>query len=302
VLYAVNPQNPLKETNMNKDDEPLIKKVYSRKHPISMDIVISDAHIGHKTGIVYPDKLEDYKPNDMQKWLWKVWDKEFLPTVKKIKKKIRPKYTHLLVGGDMGDLDWKQRAVNEYWATSIEVIKDNAFELLEPLFNMVDNAHVLKGTKAHTGGQLDEAIAKNFDNVIPRNEFHSAHYKVRYEYSNVYVEAQHKGVNRGRWSKRSLLESLRSRVIQERAEKNRRIPDMSYRFHFHHGLTTDLDEPFIFAQVPSWQLPNGYIAEIDPVGRTPEVGGLVVLYQDGKVVDCFKLFYTYEEDEIWRPK
>jgi hypothetical protein len=281
-------------------DEPLIKK-YGKN--VAMDIVIGDTHIGHNTGIVHPDKLESHKPNAMQKWLYKVWATEFLPTIERIKKHVKPKYVHLLVGGDMGDLDWKQRAVQEYWATDIEQIKDNAFELLEPLFNMADSAHVLKGTKAHTGGQLDEAIGKNFDNVIPRNDFHAAHYKCMYELSGVLVHAQHKGVNRGRWAKRSLLEALRARIILKYAEDKSRIPDVIYRFHFHKGITTDEREPHMVMAVPSWQLPNGYISEIDPVGGKAEVGGIVSLYQKGKVIDHFRLFYTYEDGErIWRPK
>ena len=278
-----------------------VKKVYSRKYPIIADLIMSDAHNGHKIALMYPYGLEDYSPNDMQKWLYKVYLEHFLPDIKYILKQAKPKYVHGLLGGDMGDIDAKNRS-NHYWSKNVEVIKENSYNLLNPLMELMDSFHALKGTGSHTGGVIDEAIANNFDHCIKRNEWNSAWYRCEYELGGVLVDAQHKGKNKSKWAKTNLLNALRSEIILDRAQNNRRIPDISYRFHFHWSGTTDREENYRVVSVPSWQLPNDYIAEIDSVGRTAMVGGMVVLYQNGKVVDDFPLNYTYEEDKIWKPK
>jgi hypothetical protein len=85
---------------------------------------------------------------------------------------------------------------------------------------------------------------------------------------------------------------LRSEIILDRAQNDRLIPHISYRGHFHWFGATPEYKKYKVVSVPSWQLPNGFVAEIDAVGRTAKVGGYVALYQNGQVVDGIPLIYT----------
>jgi len=265
--------------------------------PLIADIVIGDMHIGHKTAILYPYDLEDYMPNIGQRWLYKdVWLGKLLPEVKAILKQHKPKYVHGLLGGDMGDIDLKKRS-EQYWTKDINIIRDNANTLLDPFMELCDTVHVLKGTKAHTGqnSQVDEAIARNFDNVEKRNDAYYAWYKVDYRLGGVLVNAQHYGKNKSKWGEGNLVNALRDEIILERTKHSRSVPTVCYRFHFHWSYITSRYKKPIIAQVPGWQLPYDHIAQIDPVGRITEVGGLVSLYKGKEVVDMFPLNYYYPE-------
>ncbi len=274
-----------------------------RKNNLSLDIVISDTHIGHKTGLVHPDYLEDYKPNDIQLWLWNVFSGEFIPKIKSIIKDVKPDYIHGLAAGDMGDADFKKRSI-QFWTKDPSAIKRNAKHLLFPLFDLCNSVHFIKGTRAHTGqnSHIDEEIAGQFSNTVKKDEFNNSWYRCVYELSGVLVDVQHVGKNRSKWAPENMLTALRQEILVDRTDNNRRIPDVVYRGHFHwFGDTSIHDKPYI-VQVPSWQLPTDFIAEIDPTGRTPIVGGFVAVYQNSKVVDRFPLTYTYKEEKIWKPK
>lgn len=270
--------------------------------PLIADIAIGDMHIGHKTGIIFPYKLEDYNPNKAQRWLYRVFTKELLPEVKALLDEWKPDYVHGLLGGDMGDLNFKNRS-HQYWAKTEGQVIENANRLLEPFFELCDGVHVLQGTKSHAGKghQLDEAIADNFDNTIRRDEYNASWSQCDYRLGGVLVNARHYGKNRSKWGRYNLINSLGDEIILEKTRKGSPVPDIVYRFHFHwSGMTTEREKPIV-VQVPSWQLPYDHIAEIDPVGRTPIVGGFVAFYKKGKVVKTYPLNYTYKE-RIWSPK
>lgn len=269
--------------------------------PLIADIVIGDMHIGHKTAILYPYGLEDHKPNKAQRWLYRVWEGEFLPTVRELIKDTD--YVHGLLGGDMGDIDFKKRS-EQFWTKDINLISDNANTLLDPLIEMCDTVHVLKGTVAHTGhnSQVDEAIARNFDNVEKRDDNNYAWYILDYYLPDrSLVNAQHYGKKRSKWGEENLITMLRNEIALEKLNNGRPVPSVAYRFHFHWSGITARNKKPIVVQVPGWQLPYDYVAQIDPVGRVPIVGGFVTLHQGGKVVNMYPLNYTYKE-RIWTPK
>lgn len=99
---------------------------------ISADIVIPDTHVGHKLALCHPRGLGDYKMNAAQKWVWKCWDKNFRPDLQAYLDKWKPDYIHGLFGGDMGDIDFRNRST-QFWTKDVLRIQDNANELLEPL-------------------------------------------------------------------------------------------------------------------------------------------------------------------------
>jgi hypothetical protein len=200
------------------------------------------------------------------------------------------------MGGDMGDMDAKGRS-RQYWSKLATEVEANAVELLTPLVELFDTFHAVRGTKSHTNGELDKAIASNFDNCA------GVGYEVRYELEGVLCEARHKGANRSKWADENLLNGLRSKIILSRGSNKERVPDMSYRHHYHWYGTTSRDKNFRVVSVPSFQLPydNEYIAEIDAVGETAHVGAFCAVYQNGKVVDDFPLLYTYPKENVWKP-
>jgi hypothetical protein len=141
-------------------------------------------------------------------------------------------------------------------------------------------------------------IGGDFDNVVPGD--HASHYRIKYELSGVYVEAQHFGKNKSKWADTNLLNALASEIVLERSKHNRKIPDVRYSFHFHWiGISNVWRRPVCVA-VPSWQFPTDYVHRIDPVGREPEFGGVVAVYEDSDV-RFIPLKYIRKEDEVWTP-
>jgi hypothetical protein len=278
-------------------DDPLIKKVYSRKHPIYMDIAIGDLHDGHYTGIASRNMPEGKVLNKGQEWLLGVFNQRFIPELKHIIKKLKPKLVHGLTGGDMGDMDAKGRSA-QYWSKKATVITENAIEVITPFIELLDCFHAVRGTKSHTNAELDSSIAKNFDNC------EGVGYEARYILDDVYCIARHKGKNRSVRADENLLNGLRSDIIKRHAAQKTRIPDISYRHHFHWFGTTPEYKPFRVIQVPSWQLPydHDYVAEIDAVGGTAYVGGVVSVIQKGKLVEVIDLLYTYPKEKPWEPE
>lgn len=278
--------------------EPLIKKVYSRKYSKTLDVVFGDFHNGHLTGIAsekyYTERMQ---LNDAQLWLLGVYNQRLIPDIKNIIKDVKPDFVHGEMGGDMGDMDVKNRS-DQYWSKKSTEIEKNAIELLTPLIKLFDAFHALKGTKSHTNGELDKAIASNFDNCVGIGN------EVRYELEGVLCEARHKGANRSKWVDENLLNALRSKIILSRAANKERIPDVSFRHHYHWYGTSPKDKPFRVISIPSFQLPydHDFIAEIDAVGETAHVGAFCILYQNGKVVDDWRLLYKYPKEIPWTPK
>lgn len=269
-----------------------------------IDIVLGDLHVGHHTGIMYPDPDLDRRPDKYQRWLWRAWNDHFIPDIKAVLDKHPKSYVHGEFGGDMGDKDIKNRSPESYWTRDTGTMVDNLVQLLEPIINWCDAIHVINGTRSHVGGDdnVDNALAKDLDNAVTVSEKIYAWRRVEYELGGLLIDAQHVGKNRSKWASGNLIAALREEIILDRVKNNRRIPDIVYRHHFHYpDCTSSLHKPVVY-QIPSWQLPNGYVSEIDPVGRTAVVGGWVNVYGDKQIIESVPLIYTYPKERAWTPK
>lgn len=269
-----------------------------------IDISLGDLHVGHKTGMFYPDPDLDHRANKWQTWTWRVWRDNFIPDIKAVLDKYPKSYIHGEFGGDMGDKDIKKRSPEAYWTKDTPTIVDNLNDLLEPIVNWCDAIHVINGTRSHVGGDdnVDNTYAKDLDNAVHMGNKIYAWGRVEYELGGLLIDAQHLGKNRSKWAKENMMNALREEIILDRHKNGRRVPDIVLRHHFHYpGCTTFFDKPIVF-QIPSWQLPNGYILEIDPVGRTPVVGGWVNVYGDRQLIESVPLIYTYPREKVWKPK
>jgi hypothetical protein len=65
----------------------------------SIDIILGDLHVGHVMGIAHPDMPDGKTLTKTQRWLFTVWDTEFLPAIWKILDDEKPDYVHCLLGG-----------------------------------------------------------------------------------------------------------------------------------------------------------------------------------------------------------
>ncbi len=269
----------------------------------SVEIQISDMHVGHKTAIMYPDGNLDYKPNKGQKWVFWVWQSQFLPAVEKLLDKYKPDHVHLSLLGDMGDIDWKKRT-SFVWTRDTEIIRDNAVTLLKPLVNMADSVHSVRGTLAHIGegGGIDEYIASDLDNSVPAEGYKQfSHWYALFELEGVLFEIAHHGKNRSKWTDLTGLISLGNEIILKRTKNGQRIPDVVSRGHFHWSGHIPDTKPYTVA-VASWQLPTDYVYRIDPTVETPHVGGHVVVVRDGEIIKGERFKYMYERSKVWKPK
>lgn len=268
---------------------------------LAMDIQIGDTHVGHKTGIMYPHKYTgDYQTNPVQQWIWLTYKHHFLIDLKSLITELKPGYIHANLGGDLGDIDQKDRS-QQFWSKDPSLIADNAHEVLLPVMELCDDVHSIKGTKSHTGHNsfVDDIISKKFDNVVRRNGDDSTFPRVVYDINGIRVDVQHKGKNKSAGTILNLMNSLRRDIIIDRAANKIPIPDVVVRFHNHWGGISSDMRPII-VQNPSWQLPYDYIHEIDAVGTTPVIGCTVLLYRNGEV-DIKKFWYTYRLEKVWKP-
>ena len=49
---------------------------------------------------MFPDKNVDYKPNEAQKWMFKVWENNFLADIDRVLNKFKVDYVHVsFMGG-----------------------------------------------------------------------------------------------------------------------------------------------------------------------------------------------------------
>lgn len=268
------------------------------------DILISDTHVGHTSGLMAPTEYLDYRASDTQVWLWKVWQ-TFLNDVDKKLNEYKVDYVHSLWNGDLGDRPYKHSNASEYWVHTESDVVRNTSVLFEPLANMADDIHVVMGNDAHVGvnGTLDSAIAEDFDNVVPFNEKKKlyAHPSVDYELGGLMINAVHKGANKTRWTDVNGLSALSKMVLLDRAQKNERIPDILVRSHFHWaGQIRDI-KPHVIA-TSSFQGKSDFIKYIDIVDQTPQVGGHLLIIRDKKVLYSEPLLYTLERKKAWKPK
>lgn len=271
----------------------------------SVEIQISDLHIGSKYAIMHPRNAADHKLNKQQRWLFRTWENRFLPGVENIINKFKPDYVHLSELGDLGELDTKDRNPEELWTLNEDDIITNHADLLAPLFEMVDSVSYVRGTKAHVGrdGGIDEKIAKDCDKTNPTKYKKSdgsplyAGWYAEFTLSGVHFEIAHHGRNRSKWTDINGLTSLGNEILLKRTKNNQQVPDVVSRGHYHYGLHTPFDiKPYVVA-IPSWQLPTNYVQRVDATTETPHVGWHVIIAKDGAIIHGERFRYFVERDK-----
>ena len=261
---------------------------------------------GSKFSIMHPQNGADHKPNKIQRWAFAVWNKKFLPDVERILETYNPDYVHLSEIGDLGELDYKNRNAEEVWTRKDTDIVENHARLLEPLYNMVDSVHFVRGTKAHIGedGGIDEKIAEDCNKTVATNEKTSDGNKVKagwyaeFTLSGVHFDIAHHGKNRSKWTDINGLTSLGNEILLKRAKNGQKIPDVVSRGHYHYGEHTPYDKKPYVVSLPSWQLPNTFVFRIDPTTETPHIGGHVIIVKDGKIIYAERLRYFSGRNKI----
>lgn len=264
----------------------------------SVDIHISDLHVAHKTAIMYPDPDLEWKMNKTQKWLfkcWNTWQDDMWPWIDSL----NPDHVHLTVVGETADIDYKKRG-SQFWTKNYHTATENAIRLLNPLVEKADAVHVFKGTEAHVGtdGTVDNIVARDFDNIIKANGMDYAWYWAEYDIDGVLFDVAHHGKNRSKWADENLLTALRTEIIKDRVENGRPIPDIVSRGHYHwFGTTSEFKRPLVVS-LPPWQIPTEYIYRIDPVVKTPKVGAVVFICDDGEF-QVKPFIYTFPRRKPW---
>lgn len=272
----------------------------------TIHIAIADIHVGSKLGLCPPEALIDlggaYKPNPWQKWMWDRWEEAWDWVDEKIKE-IKPDYTHLSLVGDLCDVDIKGRS-DQIWSRNFHTIVDVTTEVLEPIVNKVDTLMVIKGTEAHNGlsNQLEDAIAKNFDNHVPCEETgEPAWWSADIELGGVLFNMNHHGkLGYQQHTKRNGMYSLRQNIIGYRVDHYEAIPDVAVRAHLHQFYHTFLNEPCVIVQLPGWQLKTAFINRKDSVDTLPQVGVCLFECEDGHFT-LHANTYTMERSKPWRP-
>jgi len=264
-------------------------------------IFIADTHCNSTLGLcapgLYRDDGEPYQLNDIQLWLLRTFEQ----CQDDIENLTKDYYTHLVLAGDIVDLDSKQRS----WQTisrNPSLAVENAHAVLEPLLHRVDNVFVLRGTEAHTGISAygEEELARDID-AEPDPERHKySWWHLRAEFSRVSFDIAHHA-NMGGLPHTYATAAMRlvTETMYYYNEWGETPPDYVVRAHNHRYADSGLTFPTRGIYLPCWQFKTSYIHRIGKANGKPQIGAVVIRCDNGES-DLKKLMYKPPRSKPWR--
>jgi len=247
-------------------------------------IVTSDQHINSTVGLSVPRiNLDDggsYNSSPGQRWLWKSW-LEFNDWAQKLTEGYK---RVAILNGDLGELDTKRRS-NQIITANKATIQAIIRETLDPLMLWTDSLYVIRGTMAHTGksGWLEEAIAADYDHTVPASKGVYSHYHLRLVADRVRLDiAHHAGMPSLPWTEKNAANKIAYLTRSRYLEMDAPPPHFVIRSHNHR--TADSFDNFHTRAIcmPSWSLMTEFAYRIGAVHSRSNVGGLVILCEDGQ--------------------
>jgi len=246
-------------------------------------ILAQDAHINSAVGLCTPSvNLDDggtYRSSRGQRWLWSCWT-DYIDQVRAIDDCIKV----LVLNGDMGEIDVRRRS-SQLVSPNKATIQRLAIDVLSPMVDIVDHVFVIRGTLAHSGKSswLEEAIAQDFDNVVPQSEGVASWWHLRHVFSNVRFDITHHsrmgGVPR---TSHNAANMLAYDTISHYHVMEQPLPHIIYRGHNHRRADSGRNFlPTLAIQGPAWQLATEFVYRIGQENAIADIGGDIFICDNG---------------------
>ena len=273
--------------------------------PNDTEMIISIGDIHHNSTVALcPSgaELDDggtYSLSKGQWWLLRQFN-DFCEKLIELKKKYKPKRIITFWGGDLIDLDAKNRSW-QYITRNPTSALDSFFTLVNPIIEITDINIVLKGTPAHSGKSswLETEIGRELNAVPDESTGKSAWWYFKGEFGGVKFDATHTApMGRLPWTQGNSLNRL---AIELQLEyMGERLPDLALRWHNHRKYDTYDNYLIRLISCPSWCLKQDYLWK-DSKPNGSDIGSNVIICQNG-VYECIKMNYSIPRMPTWKPE
>ena len=250
-------------------------------------IVVSDTHCASTLGLCHPDghKLDDggwYKPSNLQRKVWTIWEEEFWNDwVPKVTKR---EPFDLVVNGDA--IDGDHHNTTTIISRNLHDQHRAAVECLGPAVRLClasgGRYYHVRGTEAHVGqsAQEEERLAQALG-AVPDEEGNYSRWDIWKRVGGALCHFTHHIGTTGSQAYEST--ALMKEMVESFVEAGRwrdEPPQVVVRSHRHRCLTISMptsDGYGIVAVTPGWQLKTPYTFKI-PGARVgqPQFGGLLI--------------------------
>jgi hypothetical protein len=241
------------------------------------------------------DEEEKSSASPGQRFLWRsLLDQQEI--VMKKKKQYKAKEIWAGLGGDMAELDTKNRSDQLHThneATVLEMVVNT----LEPVTDVSACLFVAKGTDAHVG-YMEELLAHDLKAEIHPDSTKRYAHKWLIDCAGVNIMFQHHGsLGRLPWTKANALNKKASRLM---LQYGRNLPDVFIQAHNHQFATCDKSYPILVIAAPGMKLPGDFEARIDV--NEADYGGLYFVCDKGKILEWDVMLYEPKGLTKWSQK
>lgn len=270
--------------------------------------VVSDLHCGSTVALCPPtialDDGGEYRASKAQQWLWQGWGDFWARVARK-----RDEHDAALYAGLNGDLvDGDHHNTSQILSRNPNAQAAVVAEAMRvPLALGLDKLWVIRGTEAHVGGNASaeeryaDGLRRDKRPVVPDDERGTAsHWHARLDVQGVRFDLAHHGrVGQRPWTKPNVVANLAAEIFYNHARDGVPHPHVAIRSHMHQLVDTYDQHPTRVIQTPAWQLATAFIHRIAP-GALADVGGVIFVVRDGKLIDVDKVLYRPEPTPLWR--
>jgi hypothetical protein len=238
------------------------------------------------------DEEEKSGASPGQRFLWRsLLDQQEI--VLKKKRQYRAKEIWAGLGGDMAELDTKDRS-DQLHTRNESTVKDMVINTLEPVTDVSSRLFLVKGTDAHVG-YMEEFIANDLEAEIHPDTTKRYAHKWLIDCGGVNIMFQHHGsLGRLKWTKGN---ALNKKAVRLMLRYGRNCPDVFIQAHNHQFATCDKSYPVLVISAPCMKLPGDFEARID--ADEEDIGGLYFVCDKGKILEWDAMLYVPKRITKW---
>lgn len=266
-------------------------------------IIVGDLHINSKVALSPPsvqlDEGDSHRASPGQRWLWRSW----LDFWDQVEEDTKGYERIVVINGDIGELDTKRRSYQIITPNKADII-DMVLTTIEPAIQLADKVYIIRGTQAHTGKSawLEEAIAKDLDNAV--HDGSASWWHLRAVASGVRHDiAHHASMGGLPWTEKNAANKIAT-IIEYRymVSMEQKPPHITLRSHNHRWNDSGDNFKTRAICLPCWCMPTEYVYRIGKENQLADIGGVVVLCEDGEYEVKKYKYIPPEGRRVWALK
>ena len=268
----------------------------------SAAVLYADLHMNSTMGLCKPgiqrDDGEQYQLNDIQAWLWQVWNR----ANDKVDKLTEGTTRYNIYDGDTVDIDTKgftDQVISHNPTTALKLGTD----VLEPVAKKGTNFFI-RGTEAHTGtgGWAEEELARDLGAEKDPTSGAFSWWHFRGEFDQVRLDVAHTWMTSGLpWTRGNAAVKLAALTMVQYMEWNEPPPHIVARAHSHDYADSGTTYPTRGLMLPCFQWKNGYSYK-KPLQNSRLSIGIVVIICDSGSYTIHDLRYQPKRAPLWKPQ